>query len=81
MRYLVSRWVHEVTSDEAENKEWSAGGAPQATLLRRCTIQIDRKDLSNFQASEIGPDFQVVFHGTEERSNVDSILRFWQDFL
>ena len=21
--YLVSRWVHEVTSDEAENKDWS----------------------------------------------------------
>ena len=33
----------------------------------------------NFQASEIGPDFQVVFHGTEERSNVDSILRFFED--
>ena len=31
---------------------------------------------ANFQASEIGPEFQVVFHGTEERSNVDSILRF-----
>ena len=30
----------------------------------------------NFQASEIGHDFQVVFHGTEDRSNVDSILRF-----
>ena len=27
------------------------------------------------KAEEIGPDFQVVFHGTEERSNVASILR------
>ena len=27
------------------------------------------------KAEEIGPEFQVVFHGTEERSNVASILR------
>jgi hypothetical protein len=27
------------------------------------------------KAAEIGPEFQVVFHGTEERSNVESILR------
>ena len=34
----------------------------------------------DFQASEIGHDFQVVFHGTEDRSNVDSILRFLKHF-